>query len=357
MRVFIRADASVQIGSGHVMRCLTLADSLTTKGLEVLFISRELPGNLCDLVQEKGYKVYRLPYKESLISGDTCWEADAAETEKIIKENGGGDWLVVDHYYLDCRWERQLRQFIKKVMVIDDLADRPHDCDLLLDQNLYKNLESRYDGLLPKNCNKLLGPRYALLRQEFAEARNNPRSRDGQVRRIFIFFGGCDVTNETAKALEAMRLLNRPEIALDVVVGVTNPHKADIKEICASMPNASYHCQVGNMAELMSNADLAIGAGGTTTWERCFLGLPSLTIVLAENQREVTTSAATAGATLYLGQNSEVSSTKLASALEEAIISPDRLKEVSDKAFQLMGGSGKSPGNECILAQLCEDQC
>ena len=237
-------------------------------------------------------------------------------------------------------------------MVIDDLADRPHDCDLLLDQNLYEGLERRYDGLVPDHCERLLGPRYALLRPEFAAARKTLRHRDGRVRRILVFFGGSDLSNETAKALEAIRLLNRTDIAVDVVVGVSNPKGDQIREICRGMPNIHFHLQVENMAELMALADLAIGAGGTTTWERCCLGLPSLVLVLADNQREVVEVMTDAGAMRNVGWHADVTSSGLAEVLQMALTSPDYLNAMSERSFAIMGGRDAASGVEWISDRL-----
>jgi UDP-2,4-diacetamido-2,4,6-trideoxy-beta-L-altropyranose hydrolase len=184
-KILIRTDASVQIGTGHVMRCLTLADELRGRGAEVIFVCREFDGNLCGYIEEKGYIVHRLPVSDATEQGDqnieiglkhTAWlgadcQTDVEQVEEIIKDlESPPDWLVVDHYALDERWEECLRSYCKKIMVIDDLADRPHNCDLLLDQNFYENLESRYDGLVPPQCKKFLGPKYALLRPEFRES-------------------------------------------------------------------------------------------------------------------------------------------------------------------------------------------
>jgi len=280
------------------------------------------------------------------------WEIDAKDTLAVLSGTPKLSWLIVDHYALDMRWEGQMRPFTGKIMVIDDLADRPHDCDLLLDQNLYKGLERRYDGLVPDHCERLLGPRYALLRPEFAAARKTLRHRDGRVRRIFIFFGGNDLSNETAKALEAIRLLNRSEIAVDVVVGASNPKGDQIREICQRMPNTCFHLQVGNMAELMVLADLAIGAGGTTTWERCCLGLPTLALVLADNQREVVEAMSAAGAMRNVGWHADVTSTTLAEALRMAMASPERLNAMSERSLAIMGGPDAASGVQWISARL-----
>ncbi|MBI5141423.1 MAG: UDP-2,4-diacetamido-2,4,6-trideoxy-beta-L-altropyranose hydrolase [Nitrospirae bacterium] len=347
MKVAIRVDSSFKMGSGHLMRCLTLAEGLHERGFDISFLCRELPGNMIEHVEIKGYTVHRLPYiegKRKAVSIKVAhsdwlgvdWRTDAAETKSVIEKDGCTDWLIVDHYALDRHWEEQMRQFVKNIMVIDDLADRPHDCDILLDQNMYEGINNRYNGLVPASCKKLLGPTHALLRKEFIEARKNLRERDGQVRNILIFFGGVDPSNETLKALDAIQLLSRPEITVDVVVGTANPHKDKIKDVCSSMPNVYYHCQVDCMARLMVNADLAIGGGGTTTWERCLLALPTIILVIAENQMETTTTVAKAGAVINLGWSRLVSTEKIAAAIRKTIANKHLMKEISNKSISLM---------------------
>ncbi len=185
-------------------------------------------------------------------------------------------------------------------MVIDDLANRKHNCDIILDQNYYADMKLRYQGLVPKYCNQLLGPEYALLRKEFYVAKKTLRKRSGTIKNILVFFGGSDPSNETGKTLEALIQLKTTDLAINVVVGASNPHKDSLKLIC-DINNFNYLCQVSNMAQLMAEADLAIGAGGTTTWERCFLELPSIVIAIAENQVGLCEEAAKAGVITFLG--------------------------------------------------------
>ncbi|MBO8159077.1 UDP-2,4-diacetamido-2,4,6-trideoxy-beta-L-altropyranose hydrolase [Thermosyntropha sp.] len=313
-KIIFRTDSAFIIGSGHLMRCLTLADELRNKGAEVKFICRNLPGNIIEVAEQRGYQIYMLPYenKSQIIPDDySTWlgadfRRDAEETVRILKQESP-DWIIIDHYAIDIKWEQIVRPYVKKIMVIDDLANRQHDCDLLLDQNLVENMEKRYEGLVPPHCVKLLGPSYALLRPEFREARKKLKKRDGTVRRILIFFGGSDPTNETEKALKAVLMLNRPDITVDVVVGKANPHKEKIKKLCDVYPNVNYYCQVNNMAELMAEADLAIGAGGATTWERCYMGLPSLVITVAKNQEDTARYLEKLGIVRYAGIAEEVS--------------------------------------------------
>ena len=355
MQILIRTDSSVQIGTGHVMRCLTLADDLRGHGAEVVFVCRKFDGNLCGYIEEKGYIVHCLPVSDAPEQGDqnietslkhaawlgADWQTDARQVEEIIKElEFSPDWLVVDHYALDEKWERYLRPYVKKIMVIDDLADRPHDCDLLLDQNFYENLECRYDGLVPPGCKKLLGPKYVLLRPEFREARKNLRKRDGHVKRIMIFFGGSDPTNETAKALEAIRMLNRLDIAVDVVVGNANSNKDKINELCAAMTNVVYHCQVFNMAKLMADADLFIGGGGSTTWERCCLGLPGLIMAVASNQDAIAVGCDQAGIGIHINKSKDISPHQIQIEIEKMLLNQTTLINMEKKSANMVDGKG-----------------
>ena len=276
LRIAIRVDSSTQIGTGHFMRCLTLADELVQRGAQVRFISRHILSYLLDMLTKKGIEFMPLENEKGPSNIDELphahWlevsqQQDAQATVKAISDQSW-DWLIVDHYALDIRWELVLRNSVQKIFVIDDIADRRHDCDMLLDQNFYKNMEIRYKGLISSQCTKLFGPNYALLRREFIETRKRLRKRDGKIKKIFVSFGGSDPTNETVKALEAIHLLGKTNIEVDVVIGTSSIHRETIATICDLMQEVKIHYQVSNMAELMANADLSIGAGGATTWER-----------------------------------------------------------------------------------------
>lgn len=341
------------------MRCLSLADELRQRGAEVFFICREHPGNLIEMIEAKGYRFAQLPYEETSFTTSMndlahakwlgcSWEEDAADTI-----NAFGDitpqWLIIDHYALDSRWECRLRPFVGRIMVIDDLADRKHECDLLLDQNLYTNMEFRYARLVPKNCQKLLGPRYALLRPEFAAARAVLRQREGYVRRILVFFGGVDPANETLKTLEAL-LPIQMNYYIDVVVGISNPNKDNIQAFCTKHENFHYHCQVGNIAELMAAADLAIGAGGVATWERACLGLPSLVLTIAWNQVELTREAVKQGISRYLSDTDIMSPMEIQRNITELISDVACLKSMSETGMELVDASGTTRVSEMIGA-------
>ena len=295
MKIVFRVDSSLQIGSGHLMRCLTLAERLKKEnGADVYFIMRDLSGNLIDFVKQKNFSIFKLPQVEldETLVGYAKWltvtqEQDAAETIARIKVIDKPDVLIIDSYAIDMTWENMLRPYVQKIMVIDDLANRKHDCDILLDQNEYCNKDKRYEYLVPQHCRLLLGPQYAILREEFYEARKKMRVRDGKINNILVFFGGSDISNETMKALQAISMLERNDIKVNVIVGKSNPNQKEIEKFCYKNNNMYYFCQVENIAEFMNEADLAIGAGGVTTWERCFLALPSIVISVADNQEKI----------------------------------------------------------------------
>lgn len=353
------------------MRCLTLADELREEGAEIWFACRNLPGNMIPQVRAKGYRVLVLGAEDDLTPSDKhednnhqsntgvvfypkkppdqymnaqetiFWKDDVREIKALIGEFFPGNmrpfhWLVVDHYDLDYRWENEMRACTKKAMAIDDLADRRHNCDLLLDQNLYENMENRYEGLVPAHCKALLGPEYALLRPEFKKAREKLRGRDGSIKRILVFFGGSDPTNETRKALYALSTVEKQDLAIDVVVGQSNPHKTEIEDYCNAMENASFHCQVDNMAELMLKADLAIGAGGSTTWERCYLGLPTVVILTAENQIKMIQYLAKFNAVVNLGRCERVTKSHIVRTIRKLMLSKSAVRGLGSSAQKLV---------------------
>lgn len=341
MKIAVRVDSSYQIGSGHLMRCLTLAGRMRKKHrAEIYFICRDLSGNLAHLIQEAGYNLRTLPRHDISedLSGYASWltvsqTMDAEETGEILLNLGQIDILVVDSYALDSLWEKRMRSFAKEIFVIDDLANRMHDCDVLLDQNFYLDKEKRYEGLVPRTCRMLLGPSHALLREEFYEARRCMRKRTGALENLLIFYGGSDLTDETSKAIRAVLQVGLTDTKVHVVVGRANEHKKEIKELCGQCENFYCHEQVADMARLMNAADLMLGAGGTTTWERCFLGLPGIVTAVAENQIRICEDCAQAGLIEYMGFYDVVSHEKLAEKIQS--ITSDAMNKMSNRCLHI----------------------
>lgn len=363
MNFCFRTDSSTKIGTGHLMRCLTLADQLKDAGGDITFVCRELPGNLSDLVVDRGYSLFLLPdvssgIRTSLTSEKYAdwlgvdWQTDADQTRSVLPAIGKIDWLIIDHYALDANWEMRFRPIVNKIMIIDDLADRPHECDVLLDQNLQIDAESRYKGLVPDRSRLFLGLRHALLRKEFHNAKTNLRRRSGAIDNILVFFGGADISDETTKALKAIKTINRSNIKINAILGGANVRADSIISKFADVPKLVFHRQVKNMAELMAEADLAIGGGGTTTWERCYLGLPTITVVMAENQRTMIEAAAERGALWNLGMHSGVSREAIHEKLTWALNNPTAVKETGRAAAALMDNTNLTAKNSVVAALL-----
>ena len=301
-KVALRVDASSKIGTGHFMRCLSLADALRASGAQTRFVSRHLPEHLCSKLVAQGHEFVLIDAPEEDVSLDELAHAswlgvsqstDAADSILALSDENW-DWLIVDHYALDSRWESKLHKVAKKILVIDDIADRQHDCDILLDQNFYAEMQTRYNCKVPEHCRLLLGPRYALLRDEFRELHEQVEPRSGPVRRILVFFGGVDADNYTGRAIEALSKINLVGIYVDVVIGALHPFRKQIEATCEQV-GFIFHVQTDKMAELMAAADLAIGAGGSACWERCCLGLPALCFCTADNQQKQVADAAERG--------------------------------------------------------------
>lgn len=314
MNILIRTDASIQIGSGHLMRCLTLADQLRESGAEVGFVCAKLPGAMFDLIRAKGY-----PYRALSPSVEGDFAADAEESIAAAAEIMPGivDWVIVDHYHLDHRWEEILRPRCRRLMVVDDIADRPHSCDLLLDQN-YDDQE-RYQDLVPAHCKRLLGPRYALLRPEYAAYRGAAEIRKRPLRRVFVFFGGSDPADLTGMVVKALSTPALVGLTVDVVIGANYCHRDELVRVAAARGNTTIHGPRPHLADLMAAADIGVGAGGVTNWERMTVGLPSIVIAIADNQVPISEQLHGTGAICYLGRAEDASEERVRNALLEEL--------------------------------------
>lgn len=353
MNVAFRTDASYQIGTGHVIRCLTLAEALREKGARCKFICRNHEGNLIKRIRQSGFQTIELPLSDNAFHTNdasetgithrhwlcTDWQTDSFQSATALSGELI-DWLIVDHYAIGKCWETAMRSHCKRIMVIDDLADRLHDCDLLLDQNLVEGFDSRYRNLLPAKTACLLGPQYSLLQPHYADLHPCAPPRLGPIQRILLYFGGADLNNLTGLAISAFLSLNLSEINLDVVVNPNGPNTKSIRRQVSGLPNIVLHEQLPSLANLMLKADLAIGACGTTTWERCCLGLPTLAVTLAENQKRIAMKMADLGIIRLLGDQTSVDISGMTKSLKEIIESPNDLREWSLRCRDLIDGQG-----------------
>lgn len=315
------------------MRCLTLADALRSQGVEATFVTRKHPGNLIQAITGSGYRVISLSSNPSQPYGahpapppHACWLAadwrsDAASTRAAL-EKTGASWLVMDHYALDVHWQDAALLPGVSLLVLDDLADRPHCADVLLDQNLGRSAQD-YTELLPANCDLRIGPVHALLRPEFARLRPAALSRRNtlsQPKTLLVTLGGIDIDNSTSQVLDALAEISvAQELQVTVVMGVGAPNLDTVRARAETMKmSVDVVTGVSDMGERMMQADLCIGAVGSTAWERCALGLPTLQVVLADNQRNAAQAMAERGFSITLPEpNAEDFACELALGLEQ----------------------------------------
>jgi len=350
--IAFRVDASLEIGTGHVMRCLTLAEALRDMGAMVSFVSRELAGNMIEQMERRGFCIKRLPTPDGSPPEDppthaawagVHWKQDATETCDALNDIDL-DWLVVDHYSFDDRWEKAVRRDGMQIMVIDDLADRTHGCDLLLDQNLAR-IEKHYRPLVhSESCRLLLGPRFALLRPEFAERRAMSllRREDQAFEHILVSMGGVDQNNVTEVVLKALENADLPAACkVTVVLGEKCPWHRKVQTIAKKSRRPTQVLQnVSNMAMLMLKADLAIGAAGSSTWERCCLGLPTILVTMAKNQQPVVQAMKLANAGIDVGSSDSAEFTDRFDDALKAIRNPMLLSKFAQLSAEICDGDG-----------------
>lgn len=361
MRALFRADASIQIGSGHVMRCLTLAVTLRREGVHSVFICRDKVGHLAGFIRAQGFEVILLPAHSKPGSGPVgrlehsdwlgCSQLEDADECRGYLAEIRPDWLIIDHYAIDQEWQRELVKYYRKLMVIDDLADRSHLCDLLLDQNLGRT-ETDYYGLLPQRARVLTGPRYALLRPEFADWRARGLARRKNLvhpHHILITLGGADAPNATTKVIEG---LEKTALALDAKVTVVMGGGAPWIELVRNAAGQSRFqvevlVNVNDMAALMAKADVCIGAAGSTSWERCCLGLPTLLLITASNQRFIAQELHSAGAAYCLDTQQSWSDADFAYAFDR-ILQHTTFTHMGIVASEICDGLGAQRVGEII---------
>ena len=336
--IIVRCDASQNIGSGHVIRCRTLARELKKIGADIIFLCRKQKGDLIKLI-EKEFRVITLPEKKLMKCRDLkgrelyeswlgCSEADdaddclrALDKAEILK----ADWIVVDHYGLSIKWEKRMINALQntknatKMMAIDDLADRHHEADILLDQNyIGSNTDERYQGLVPEKCIKLVGPHYALLGPEYAMLHPLvPNRKD--LRRVLVFFGGVDPDNLTCRTLKALTDPELKHLAVDVVIGSQSEYRKIATNLANRRQYTSLYSSLPSLAGLIARADLAIGACGTTTWERACLGLPSLVVTIADNQLPMAQALEESNHLTLVGDRNDATIGKIRSVLIDRI--------------------------------------
>ncbi|MDT3314018.1 UDP-2,4-diacetamido-2,4,6-trideoxy-beta-L-altropyranose hydrolase [Pseudomonas sp. rhizo66] len=340
MRVLIRADASPTIGSGHIARCLTLARVLRAQGSHVAFACRRLPGHRLDALDAEGFETFALPDRyvdedpQQAIESMLPWQADIEALGLLLEGEAEYDWIIVDHYGLDHHWQSAARRWARRIAAVDDLATRHYRVDLLLNQNL-SGLSENYAPLLPEGCRTLLGPRYAMLREEF----NGPAiAIKATAHRVLVNFGGFDAAMQTHHAMLA--LADFTELQVDFVAGADNPAWAQMQALAETRPHWRLHSFVSDFHQRMTEADLFIGAGGGTSWERAAMGLPTICIAVSNNQQANGEVMAAAGAHVFMGAREQVSVEQLRDAIGFVAGNYYLRQSLAERSRQLVDGRG-----------------
>ncbi len=348
MNVVFRCDSAPFIGAGHVLRCLSLALYLTSKGCTCMFICRIFESNLIQLIRKHGFSVHELPYFSSTIieySDRSSWlgsdcMTDASQTIDILKDIKC-DYLVVDHYGIDFNWENLVTSYTKYLVVIDDLANRIHKCDALIDPNYYHDMNSRYDKLVPPSTLLCLGPAYALVRPQFKFLRSRSLSRrekSSSLTNILVSLGGSDPDNLTQEILSSLPNAWSNSCNINVVIGSLYPHLSSLRRHLVDFSYIKLFRQTEKMHSLMYYADLAITAGGSITWEKFTLGLPSIAIPSDIYETDLSLELSKVGAQISLVPSVSNFRDILCSQLNQ--LSPKNTRQMSRISASLCNGNG-----------------
>ena len=334
--IFIRVDSSTKIGYGHFIRCMALADTLQ-KNFKINFISRSLEGSLISDIQDKRFGIFRFYSNSEKIDEKN----DAQKTISLIKKHSGQkNILIIDNYQLSKKWETYVKPFVHKLIVIDDLSNRSHNCDLLIDQNLHTKVNGLYKGLIPSNCIKLIGPKFSMIRKKFRMLKKSVKPRTFPIKKILVSFGGSDPTNECKKALDALCSIENSKFEIIVAAGIYNHKFEQLKKLYEKYSNIKIYRHVDELSRLMVNSDLFIGAGGTTTWERFYMGLPSIVTIISDDQKESIEFLSDMGHVINLGLAKNVTSKTYVQTLQKP--NSDLIYDMSLHNQKLVDGNGSN---------------
>lgn len=341
-RVAIRVDASAVIGTGHLKRCLSLAQALAEAGAGIRFVCRRLDAVAAQVLTTAEFPVRWLPPAEACFKPGVgnpphaAWAGvpQAQDAEETVRALAGwhADWVIIDHYAFDARWHRAVRDALGcRLLVIDDTADRALDADALLDHNWALDHRAKYAGRLRREPVWLTGPRFALLSAAYRHA---PRHAfHDTVRSIGIFMGGTDPDGATARALSACRAAGFAG-PVEVVSTSANPQLPALREACQRDEHTTLTLDQPDLAAFFARHDLQVGAGGGATWERCCIGAPTAALVLVANQSAVVPGLASLGAVRAADEAT------LTRVLRELIGDPAARQSLAERAAALVDGRG-----------------
>ena len=329
--LFIRVDSSPEIGIGHMMRCLTLAQELKNNFDKIIFLTQKDSGNFIGTIMKNEFEVIFIPTTNN--------------DPNIIKNlltaySENKNFLLIDHYDIDTNFESSLKNIFERIFVIDDLANRKHDCDLLIDQNYYRDLNQRYEKLIQNGTIALLGPKYAIIRPEFRTINKKAIKKNSQIKKILVSFGGSDPTNECKKVLDALCSIENSKFEITVAAGIYNHKFEQLKKLYEKYSNIKIYSHVNDLSRLMLNSDLFIGAGGTTTWERFYMGLPSTVTIISDDQKESIEFLSDMGHVINLGLAKNVTSKTYVQTLQKP--NSDLIYNMSLHNQKLVDGNGSN---------------
>lgn len=360
MKIVFRVDGNSEIGLGHFMRCLSLAKQCG-KEHDIWFLSQEVSSALLSLLQQANVALLPIFVDSHQINNEstnqhTDEQSTPQEKEAIIcletlalQGVGDVDLLIVDHYGLSDIFCSKMRDKAKNILVIDDLANRPHDCDILLDQNFFEDAKSRYKGLLPEHCITLLGPQFAILRDEFYQKQGINRRKN----HLVVCFGGSDPMNLTERVVDILISLKLNTITADIVVGSGYNRVEQLEVKVKQHENMTLYVDCPTISRLMHRGSIMIGAGGSMHWERAHCGIPGLIITLAENQRQTTQWLDKNGCCVWLGDADDIDDWQISQGIEAAINSPKRMQDIATNAMNLVGKATNSASiAELILERV-----
>ena len=329
--LFIRVDSSPEIGIGHMMRCLTLAQELKNNFDKIIFLTQKDSGNFIGTIMKNEFEVIFIPTTNN----------DPNIIKNLITAySENKNFLLIDHYDIDTDFESSLKNIFERIFVIDDLANRKHDCDLLIDQNYYRDLNQRYEKLIQNDTITLLGPKYAIIRPEFRKINKKTIKKNSQIKKILVSFGGSDPTNECKKVLDALCSIENSKFEIIVAAGIYNHKFEQLKKLYEKYSNIKIYSHVNDLSRLMLNSDLFIGAGGTTTWERFYMGLPSIVTIISDDQKESIEFLSDMGHVINLGLAKNVTSKTYVQTLQKP--NSDLIYNMSLHNQKLVDGNGSN---------------
>ena len=329
--LFIRVDSSPEIGIGHMMRCLTLAQELKNNFDKIIFLTQKDSGNFIGTIMKNEFEVIFIPTTNN----------DPNIIKNLITAySENKNFLLIDHYDIGSNFESSLKNIFERIFVIDDLANRKHDCDLLIDQNYYRDLNQRYEKLIQNGTITLLGPKYAIIRPEFRKINKKTIKKNSQIKKILVSFGGSDPTNECKKVLDALCSIENSKFEIIVAAGIYNHKFEQLKKLYEKYSNIKIYRHVDELSRLMVNSDLFIGAGGTTTWERFYMGLPSTVTIISDDQKESIEFLSDMGHIINLGLAKNVTSKTYVQTLQKP--NSDLIYNMSLHNQKLVDGNGSN---------------